>query len=324
MRRRAFITLLGGAAAWPLAARAQQPSMPVVGFLRSTSSADSRNLVAAFRQGLREAGFVEGQDYAIEYRWADNQLDRLPSLVADLLRRPVAVIVGNTPSALAAKAATKTVPIVFATWGNPVREGLVASLNRPGGNVTGVSFISVELGAKRLGLLRELRPGAARIAVFVDPKFPTIERFISEVRDAASAMGQQIEVLYIGSDREIESAFTMLVQRGAGALLCGSGGLLYSRRDLIVALAARHRTPAIYDQRDYVAAGGLMSYAPSFTDAYRQAGIYAGRILKGEKPAGLPVMQPTKFELVINLTTAKALGLDVPPTLLATADEVIE
>jgi len=324
MRRRAFITLLGGAAAWPLAARAQQPSMPVVGFLRSTSSADSRNLVAAFRQGLREAGFVEGQDYAIEYRWADNQLDRLPSLVADLLRRPVAVIVGNTPSALAAKAATKTVPIVFATGGNPVREGLVASLNRPGGNVTGVSFISVELGAKRLGLLRELRPGAARIAVFVDPKFPTIERFISEVRDAASAMGQQIEVLYIGSDREIESAFTMLVQRGAGALLCGSGGLLYSRRDLIVALAARHRTPAIYDQRDYVAAGGLMSYAPSFTDAYRQAGIYAGRILKGEKPAGLPVMQPTKFELVINLTTAKALGLDVPPTLLATADEVIE
>jgi len=324
MRRRAFITLLGGAAAWPLAARAQQPSMPVVGFLRSTSSADSRNLVAVFRQGLREAGFVKGQDYAIEYRWADNQLDRLPALVADLLRRPVAVIVGNTPSALAAKAATKTVPIVFATGGNPVREGLVASLNRPGGNVTGVSFISVELGAKRLGLLRELRPGAARIAVFVDPKFPTIERFISEVRDAASAMGQQIEVLYIGSDREIESAFTMLVQRGAGALLCGSGGLLYSRRDLIVALAARHRTPAIYDQRDYVAAGGLMSYAPSFTDAYRQAGIYAGRILKGEKPAGLPVMQPTKFELVINLTTAKALGLDVPPTLLATADEVIE
>jgi len=325
MNRRELITLIGGAAAsWPLAARAQQPAMPVIGFLRSTSSADSRNLVAAFRQGLREAGFVEGQDYAIEYRWADNQLDRLPSLVADLLRRPVAVIVGNTPSALAAKAATKTVPIVVATGGNPVREGLVASLNRPGGNVTGVSFISVELGAKRLGLLRELRPGAARIAVFVDPKFPTTERFISEVRDAASAMGQQIEVLYVGSDREIESAFTTLVQRGAGALLCGSGGLLYSRRDLIVALAARHRTPAIYDQRDYVAVGGLMSYAPSLTDAYRQAGIYAGRILKGEKPAGLPVMQPTKFELVINLTTAKALGLDVPPTLLALADEVIE
>src|SRR5262249_13049501 len=244
MRRREFITLLGGAAiAWPIAARAQQPSMPVVGFLRSTSSADSRNLVVAFRQGLREAGFVEGQDYAIEYRWADNQLDRLPSLVADLLRRPVAVIVGNTPSALAAKAATKTVPIVFATGGNPVREGLVASLNRPGGNVTGVSFISVELGAKRLGLLRELRPGAARIAVFVDPKFPTTERFISEVRDAASAMGQQIEVLYVGSDREIESAFTTLVQRGAGALLCGSGGVFFFPPGLLLLPRAPPSTP---------------------------------------------------------------------------------
>src|SRR6516225_4279745 len=317
-RRREFITLLAGAAAaWPLAARAQQPATPVVGFLRSTSLADAARLVTAFRQGLKESGYVEGQNVAIEFRSAEDHADRLLALVTDLIGRPVAVIVGNTPSALAAKAATKTVPIVFATWGNPVREGLVASLNRPGGNVTGVSFISAELGAKRLGLLRELRPGAARIAVSVDPKFPTTERFISEVRDAASAMGQQIEVLYIGSDREIESAFTMLVQRGAGALLCGSGGLLYSRRDLIVALAARHRTPAIYDQRDYVAAGGLMSYAPSFTDAYRQAGIYAGRILKGEKPAGLPVMQPTKFELVINLTTAKALGLDVPPTLVA-------
>jgi len=323
-RRELLAALSGAAAAWPLVARAQQPAIPVVGFLNSASADGYAVMADAFKEGLKETGYVEGRNVAIEYRWADNQLDRLPSLVADLLRRPVAVIVGNTPSALAAKAATKTVPIVFATGGNPVREGLVASLNRPGGNVTGVSFISVELGAKRLGLLRELRPGAARIAVFVDPKFPTIERFISEVRDAASAMGQQIEVLYIGSDREIESAFTMLVQRGAGALLCGSGGLLYSRRDLIVALAARHRTPAIYDQRDYVAAGGLMSYAPSFTDAYRQAGIYAGRILKGEKPAGLPVMQPTKFELVINLTTAKALGLDVPPTLLATADEVIE
>ena len=199
----------------------------------------------------------------IEFRSAEDHADRLLALVTDLIGRPVAVIVGNTPSALAAKAATKTVPIVFATGGNPVREGLVASLNRPGGNVTGVSFISVELGAKRLGLLRELRPGAARIAVFVDPKFPTTERFILEVRDAASAMGQQIEVLYVGSDREIDSAFTTLVQRGAGALLCGSGGLLYSRRDLIVALAARHRTPAIYDQRDYVAAGGLMSHQPA-------------------------------------------------------------
>ena len=237
--------------------------------------------------------------------------------MADLLRRPVAVIVGNTPAALAAKAATTTVPIVFVTGGDPVRVGLVASLNRPGGNVTGVSFISVELGAKQLGLLRELRPGAARIAVLVDPKFPTTERFVSEVRAAASAIGQQIEVLYVSSDREIETAFTTLVQRGAGALLGGTGGFLLSHRERIVALAARHRIPAIYILRDYVAAGGLMSYAPSITDAYRQAGIYAGRILKGEKPGDLPVMLPTKFELVINLKTAKALGLDVPDKLLA-------
>ena len=220
IRRREFITLLGGAAAaWPLAARAQQPAMPVVGFLRSTRPPTFADLVTAFRQGLKEAGFVEGQNVAIEYRSAENQTDRLPLLVADLLRRQVALIVGNTPSALAAKAATTTVPIVFATGGDPVRDGLVASLNRPGGNVTGVSFISVELAAKQLGLLRELRPGAARIAVLVDPKFPTTERFVSEVRAAASAIGQQIEVLYVSSDREIETAFTTLVQRGAGALL---------------------------------------------------------------------------------------------------------
>jgi putative ABC transport system substrate-binding protein len=325
MRRRELITLLGGAvAAWPLAARAQQSAMPVVGFVRSTSSADSGHLAAAFRQGLREAGFVEGQDYAIEYRWADNQPDRLPALVADLLRRPVAVIVTNTPGALAAKAATTTVPIVFAAGSDPVRLGLVGSLNRPGGNVTGISFISVDLGAKHLGLLRELRPGAAHIAVLADPKFPTTEPFVSEIRVAASAIGQQIEVLYVSSDREIETAFTTLVQRGADALLPGSGGLVYSRRERIVALAARYRIPAIYNSRDYVAAGGLMSYAPSFTDAYRQAGIHAGRILKGEKPGDLPVMMPTKFELVINVKTAKALGLQIPDKLLALADEVIE
>jgi putative ABC transport system substrate-binding protein len=329
MKRRQFITLLGGAAAaWPLAARAQQAAMPVIGFLRSTSSADSVHLLGAFRHGLNQAGYVEGQNVTIADAWADNQLDRLPVLVAELLRRPVAMIVGNTPSALAAKTATTTVPIVFATGGDPVRDGLVASLNRPGGNVTGVSFISVELGAKQLGLLRELRPGAARIAVLVDPKFPTpdlAERFVSEVRSAASAIGQQIEVLYVGSDREIETAFTTLVQRGAGALLAGgAGGFLYSRRERIVALAARHRIPAIYISRDSLAAGGLMSYAPSITDAYRQAGIYAGRILKGEKPSDLPVMLPTKFELVINVKTAKALGLEIPDKLLALADEVIE
>jgi putative tryptophan/tyrosine transport system substrate-binding protein len=227
----------------------------LIGFLRSTSSADSGHLTAAFRQGLKERGFVEDQDCAIEYRWADNQIDRLPALVADLLRRPVAVIVGNTPSALAAKAATMTVPIVFATGGDPVKEGLVASLNRPGGNVTGVSFMSVELGAKHLGLLRELRPGAARIAVLADPKFPNTERFVSEVLAAASAMGQQIEVPYISSNREIDTAFTTLVQGGAGALLAGSGGLVYSRREQIVALAAQHSIPAMYISRDYVAAG---------------------------------------------------------------------
>jgi ABC-type uncharacterized transport system substrate-binding protein len=295
IRRREFFILVGGsaAAAWPIAARAQRPAMPVVGFLRSAPSADSEYLVAAFRQGLREAGFVEGQDCGIEYRWADNQLDRLPALVADLLHRQVALIVGNTPSALAAKAATTTVPIVFASGDDPVRNGLVASLSRPGGNVTGISFLSAQLGAKQLGLLRELRPGAARLAVLVDPKFPTTERLLSEVRTAAS-------------------------------LFTGSGGFLLSQRERIVALAARHKIPTIYVLREFVTAGGLMSYAPSITDAYRQAGIYAGRILKGEKPRDLPVMLPAKFEFVINLRTAKTLGLEVPDKLLALADEVIE
>jgi ABC-type uncharacterized transport system substrate-binding protein len=323
VKRREFITLLGGAAAvWPLAARAQQPAMPVVGFVRDATPIVSDDRVIAFRQGLKEAGFVEGQNVAIEYR--SDQTDKLPLVVADLLRRQVALIVGNTPSALAAKALTTTVPIVFVTGGDPVEVGLVASLNRPGGNVTGISFMSVELAAKQLGLLRELRPGAARIAVLVDPKFPTTERLLSEVRAAASAIGQQIEVLYVSSDREIETAFTTLIQRGAGALLWGTGEFLFSQRDRVVALAARHRIPAMYILRDYAAAGGLISYAASTTDANRQAGIYAGRILKGEKPGDLPVMLPTKFELVINLKTAKALGLDVPPTLLALADEVIE
>jgi putative ABC transport system substrate-binding protein len=324
MKRREFITLVGGMViAWPLAAYAQQAALPVVGFLRDVSL-PLPDRVTAFHQGMKETGYVEGQNVAIEYRSAEGQTDRLPLLVADLLRRQVALIVGNTLAALAAKAATTTVPIVFASGGDPVKLGLVASLNRPGGNVTGVSFISLELGTKHLGLLRELRPGAARIAVLVDPKSPTTEPFVSQVRAAASVIGQQIEVLYVSSDREMETALTTLVHRGADALLVGGGGLMYSRREQIVALAARHRIPAMYILRDYVAAGGLMSYGASTTDAYRQAGIYAGRILKGEKPADLPVVLGAKFELVINLTTAKALGLEVPDRLLALADEVIE
>jgi putative tryptophan/tyrosine transport system substrate-binding protein len=320
LKRREFITLLGGAAAtWPLAARAQQPAMPVIGFLPSRPF-----YMTAFRQGLKEAGLVEGQDVAIELRSAEDQA-RVPLVVADLLRHwQVALIVGNTPAALAAKAATTTVPIVFATGGDPVRDGLVANLNRPGGNITGVSFISVELGAKQLGLLRELRPGAARIAMLADPKWPLTEPFVSQVRVATSALGQQIEVLYVSSDREIEAAFTTLVQRGAGALHVGVGTFMFSQREQIIALAARHRIPAIYAFRNYVAAGGLMSYGASVSDAYRQAGSYAGRILKGEKPGDLPVMLPTKFEFVINVKTAKALGLEVPDRLLALADEVIE
>jgi putative ABC transport system substrate-binding protein len=259
VKRREFITFLGGAAAWPLAARAQQ-AVPVIGFLRSTSFVDGAYLVTAFREGLKEAGFIEGQNVAIEYRSAEDQMDRLPLLVADLLRRQVALIVGNTPAALAAKAATPTVPVVFVTGGDPVSDGLVTSLNRPGGNVTGISFFIADLGAKRLGLLRELLPGAARIAVLVNPKSPLTERFVSELQAAALAVGRQLIVLEFSSDREIETAFTTLVQRGAGALL---GGVGLHRRERIVALAARHRIPAIYALHSYVAAGGLMSTRPA-------------------------------------------------------------
>jgi putative ABC transport system substrate-binding protein len=331
MQRRQFITLVGGTViAWPVSARAQHPIMPVVAFLQEVSlpEPDATHRVTAFHQGMKETGYVDGQNVAIEYpapyRAAEGQTNRLPLLVADMLRRQVAVIVGNTPTALAAKAATTTVPIVFVTGWDPVREGLVASLNRPGGNLTGISFFTAELGAKQLGLLRELRPGIARIAVLADSKFPTTERFVSEIRAAASAMGQQIEVLYVSTGHEIETAFTTLVQRGAGALHAGPGTFMHSQAERIVALSAQHGIPAIYIWREAVAAGGLMSYAPSIPDAYRQAGIYVGRILKGEKPGDLPVMLPTKFEFLINLKTAKALGVEVPPTLLARADEVIE
>jgi putative ABC transport system substrate-binding protein len=325
MKRRDFIAGLCGAAAAlsPLAARAQQ-AMPVVGFLRSTPLAPFQNLVTAFRQGLKEAGFVEGQNVAVEYRWGENQPDRLPALAADLIRRPVAVIVGDNISAIAAKAATTTVPIVFATGGDPVRAGLVTSLNRPGGNVTGVSFFGGVLGAKRLELLRQFVPKATTIAMLVNPNTPTTEAERRDVQAATLAIGQQLIILDVSSAHDFEAAFATSVQRGAGALLVGSGAFLNSHRDRIVALAARHALPAIYAQRDGVVAGGLMSYGTSNADAYRQAGIYAGRILKGEKPGELPVMQSSKFEFVINLKTAKTLALEFHPQLLATADEVIE
>jgi putative ABC transport system substrate-binding protein len=328
VRRRDFITLVGGVAAavatCPLAARAQQGAIPVVGFLRSTPQAPFENLVSAFRQGLKETGFVEGQNVAVDYRYADNQIERLPALVAGLIHRPVTVIVGDNISAIVARHATMTVPIVFATGGDAVRNGLVGSLNRPGANVTGISFFSGELGSKRLELLHQLVPRATSIAMLADPDTPTSAAERADVEAAAQSKGQQLIALDAKSDGEIETAFATMEQLHSNALLVGAGAFLNSRREQIAALAARHALPAMYFTREAVIAGGLMSYGASVGEAYRQAGIYAGRILKGEKPADLPVMRSTKFELVLNLKTARALGLDVPPTLLAIADEVIE
>ena len=327
LRRREFITIASGAAvALPLVARAQQPAMPVVGYLYSGTPESSERFVAAFRAGLNEVGFFEGRNVAIEFRWAQNDPGRLPELAADLVRRQVAVIAtpGSTPATLAAKAATMTIPIVFYSGGDPVRLGLVASFNLPGGNLTGITSMNAELGSKRLGLLHELLPGAARFAVLVQSNSPLTEAFVAEVRAAAAALGLHVEVLSASDNRDIDSAFTSLVQKRADALLVSSDVLFTSRRVQLITLAVHHRVPAIYPFREDAEAGGLMSYGSSVIDPSRQVGIYTGRILRGEKPADLPVMRSIKFEFVINLQVAKLLDLTVPPTLLACADEVIE
>jgi ABC-type uncharacterized transport system substrate-binding protein len=327
MRRRQFIALVGGAAAaWPLGARAQQAPMPVIGFLDSRSPDAMADRLRAFRQGLKDSGYIEGENVAIVYRWAEDQIDRLPELAADLVRRGVAVIVpGNTPTALMAKSATTTIPIVFAVGIDPVRTGLVASLARPGGNLTGINFFNLELAAKRLELLRELVPGAARAAVLVNPLNPAnAETTLFAVPSAAHSMGLQIQVLNASTSHEIDAAFGTFVRERPDALFVGGDPFFTSRRIQLVHLATRHGVPATFPNRDYPAIGGLMSYGTSVSDAFRQAGIYTGRILKGAKPADLPVVQSSKFELVINHQTARMLGLTVPPMLLARADEVIE
>jgi putative tryptophan/tyrosine transport system substrate-binding protein len=326
MRRRDFIKVIAGsAAAWPLVVRAQQSAMPGIGYLSASSPASRVHLLTAFWRGLRESGYVEGENVAIEYRWAQDQYDRLPNLAADLIRRHVLVIAAtDTRSAIAAKAATTALPIVFASGGDPVGEGLVASLNRPSGNLTGVVFMASELGAKQLGLLHTLLPGAVRIGVLVDPNWPVTEAFLSDVRRAASTMKKEIEVIFVSTGSEIDGAFTNLAQKPVDALLVGPSALANNRRVQLVTLAAYHKVPAIYSFRESAEAGGLMSYGASITDAHRQVGVYTGRILKGQKPADLPVVQSAKFEYVINLNTARAFGLNIPPEVLATADEVIE
>jgi putative tryptophan/tyrosine transport system substrate-binding protein len=324
MRRREFIALLGGASAWPLAARAQQPAVPLIGFLNSASADGYASMANAFKRGLRETGYIEGQNVAIEYRWGDNQNNRLPALAADLVSHHATVIFANSPSVPAAKAATDTIPIIFMTGDDPVRLGFVPSFNRPGGNITGVTIISGALAAKRLGLLHELLPHAKTIAVLIDLGFQPSEGFEADIEAGALVLGLSIQRLEASSDREIEAAFTKLIEARVDALLVGPGPFLDSRRDLLVGLAANTATPAAYETRATAVAGGLISYGASVSDGYRQAGVYTGRILKGAKPSELPILQPTAFELVINLKTAKALGIEVPATLLARADEVIE
>ncbi|MFY9836617.1 MAG: ABC transporter substrate-binding protein [Xanthobacteraceae bacterium] len=327
MRRREFITVfLGTAVSWPLAARAQQPVTPVVGFMSGRSSEDSAHLVSAFRQGLGETGFVEGQNVEIEFRWARGDYDRMPGLAADLVSRKVAVLVGvgGDVSAVAATKATKTIPVVFGMGGDPVKAGIVASFNRPGGNATGYTLWTSEMESKRLGLLRELVPGVRLIGVLLNPQFPPTEQELEDLEPAAKAVSQQLFVARADNDAELDAALTSFAQQGVGAFLVTAAPFFDTRYDRIIGFATQHRLPAVYQFREYAAAGGLMSYGPDFVESYRNAGIYVGRILKGEKPGDLPILQPTKFDFVINLKTAKALGLTAPPTLLAEAGEVIE
>jgi putative tryptophan/tyrosine transport system substrate-binding protein len=324
--RRSFIRLLGGAAAWPVAARAQQPAMPVIGFLHPSSAEAYASLMLAFRKGLREVGYVEGRNLIIEYRWADDHYDRLPALAAELVGQRVSLIAtaNATAAALAAKAATSTIPIVFTIGADPVQFGLVASLNRPGGNVTGVSFLSNVLVAKQLGLLQEFVPAASEFGLLINPSNPNAESDMRHAEAAADSLGRKIHIVHASTERDLGMAFAALMERRAAALVVAPDARFIGQREQLVTLAARHAIPTIYSNRVYADAGGLMSYGASQLDAYRQAGIYVGRILSGEKPANLPVIQPTKFELVINLKTARALSLQVPDKLLALADEVIE
>jgi putative ABC transport system substrate-binding protein len=325
MRRREFIAGLGSAAAWPVVARAQQPTIPVIGYLNSRSRGGDAPFTAAFRQGLSETGYVEDRNVAIQYRWAEDQYDRLPTMAADLVRRQVsAIVAGGNPAAMAAKRATSTIPIVFSIGNDPISSGLISSLSRPGGNLTGASNVNTELLPKRLELLHELVPNATVIAVLLNPTNAATETQLRDLQAAARTLGLQLHVLYASSEHDFDTVFATLVQLRAGALLIGAGAFFIGRSEQLAVLTVRHAMPTIFQYREFAAAGGLMSYGGNLTDAYRLVGVYTGRILKGEKPADLPVQQSTKVQLIINLKTAKALGLNIPETLLATADEVIQ